>query len=64
MEDYRKIVIEMVRRRPLLWDPNHENYKNKDLKAIAWGDIESKIQFPPGKLVFKECFFFFFYECV
>ena len=48
MDDYKYAVIEKVRQMPLLWDPEHVDYKNKDQRQQAWDKLESDMQ-PPNK---------------
>ncbi|XP_054763899.2 uncharacterized protein LOC129270560 [Lytechinus pictus] len=48
MDDYKYTVIEKVRQMPLLWDPEHFDYKNKDQRQLAWDKLESDMK-PPNK---------------
>ncbi|XP_044761532.1 uncharacterized protein LOC123318841 [Coccinella septempunctata] len=32
-------LIELYRRKPVIWDPKHEDYYKKNLKLDAWEDI-------------------------
>ncbi|XP_071506651.1 monocarboxylate transporter 12-like [Diadema antillarum] len=54
MDDYRYTVIEKVREMPLLWDPQHVDYKSKDQRQQAWDKLESDIQ-PPNEETFCDC---------
>ena len=42
MDDYKKEIIELVRDRPLLWDPQNPEYHNKDQRKQVWEYIDSK----------------------
>ncbi|GFO46870.1 transcription factor adf-1 [Plakobranchus ocellatus] len=42
MDDYKKEIIELVRDRPLLWDPKNPEYHNKDQRKQVWEYIDSK----------------------
>ena len=46
MDDYKYTVIEKVREIPLLWDPQHVDYKNKDQRQQAWDKLESDMTTP------------------
>ncbi|XP_059163275.1 uncharacterized protein LOC131946491 [Physella acuta] len=48
MDEYKKIVIELVRNSPSLWDPSNKDYKNKEQRKLVWEEIEQIIQPPPG----------------
>lgn len=48
MDDYRNTIIEKVRQLPLLWDPEHADYKNKDQRQQAWEEIENDVK-PPSQ---------------
>ena len=50
MENYKESLIEMVRARPLLWDPRVPDYKNKDQKAQVWVELNELLTSPDGKL--------------
>ncbi|KAK7497540.1 hypothetical protein BaRGS_00011180, partial [Batillaria attramentaria] len=38
MADYRENLIELVRARPLLWNPCVPDYKDKPQKTHVWDD--------------------------
>ncbi|KAL8564388.1 hypothetical protein ACOMHN_057410 [Nucella lapillus] len=48
MDDYREQLIELVRARPLLWDPHVADYKDKDQKAQVWENLNGRLNSPTG----------------
>ncbi|GFO05480.1 hypothetical protein PoB_003198500 [Plakobranchus ocellatus] len=42
MNDYKKEIIELMRDRPLLWDPKNPEYHNSDQRKQVWEYIDSK----------------------
>ncbi|GFR89765.1 transcription factor Adf-1 [Elysia marginata] len=48
MDDYKENLIEMVRVRPLLWDPRVPDYKNKDQRTRVWDELKDLLTAPKG----------------
>ena len=49
MDDYKEGLIELVRTRPLLWNPRIGDYKDKDQKTQVWEDLVKILKEPQGK---------------
>ncbi|XP_005094912.1 uncharacterized protein LOC101858478 [Aplysia californica] len=48
MDDYRKLVIELVQAEPIIWDPTHRDYKNRDQRKQVWDSIDAQLKQPSG----------------
>lgn len=48
MDEYKYMVIEKIREMPLLWNPLHDDYKDKDQRQQAWAKLDQDIQ-PPNQ---------------
>ncbi|GFR88675.1 hypothetical protein ElyMa_006105500 [Elysia marginata] len=61
MDDYMENLIEMVRARPLLWDPRVPDYKNKDQRTQVWDELKDLLTSPKGNSsplrVIEKCFY-------
>ena len=40
MEDYKESLCARVQSATLLWDPTHQDYKNKDQRQQVWDEID------------------------
>ena len=51
MDDYKETLIELVRMRPLLWNPRVPDYKDKDFffKHKFGEDLAKILKEPKGK---------------
>ncbi|KAL8573918.1 hypothetical protein ACOMHN_029365 [Nucella lapillus] len=59
MDDYREQLMELVRARPLLWDPHVADYKDKDQKAQVWENLNGRLNSPTVNTslrVIEKCF--------
>ena len=48
MDNYKEQLIELVRARPILWDPRVPDYKDKDQKLQVWDEIKKLLTAPEG----------------
>ncbi|XP_064609587.1 uncharacterized protein LOC135473652 [Liolophura sinensis] len=54
MNDYKHNLISLVQKTPLLWDPRHRDYKNKDQRKQVWEKIEEMLQPPETGVTAKD----------
>jgi hypothetical protein len=56
-DDEKRMLISEIRNHALLWDANHEDYKDKGKKATAWTVISAAVSKPDralcGMLLFR-----------
>ena len=51
-----KLLAEVVRRFPLLYDRRHHTFKDKNEKNLALDDVAKEVDYPDGKKFFEKGF--------